>query len=126
MPAYDLHSTLSENTQFTESPLVDQLDNCPEDITMGVRNDEHVSHYATNECLKDLLIDWASIHLENAEQIWMEVLLKLNRIEEGGHNKLLKCNSLGNPQWTRADQDANFSLLSINMLACPLWQMAFF
>ena len=135
-PAYDLYSTLSENTQFTEGPLVDQLDDCPEDITMEVRNDEHVSHYATNECLKDLLIDWASIHLENGEQIrmkvrrqfvWQDVLLKLDRIEEGVVIiNLLKCSLLGNPQWTRADRDENFSLLLINMLAYPLWQMEFF
>ena len=72
-PPYDLYSTLSGNAQFTESPLVDQLDDCPKDITMGVCNDEHVSHDATNECLQDLLIDWASIHLENGEQIRMKV-----------------------------------------------------
>ena len=105
-PAYDLYSTLSENTQFTEGPLVDQLDDCPEDITMEVRNDEHVSHYATNECLKDFLIDWASIHLENGEQIrmkvrrqfvWQDVLLKLDRIEEGGHNKSVKVQFVEEP-----------------------------
>ena len=76
-PAYGLYSTLSENTQFTESPLVDQLDDCPEKITMEVRSDEHASHYATSECLKDLLIDWASMHLENGEQIRMKVCRNL-------------------------------------------------
>ena len=105
-PAYDLYSTFSENSQFIESLPVDQLDDCPEDITMEARNDKPVSHYATNECLTNLLIDWASTHLEKGEQIrlkvrrqfvWQDVLLKLDRIEEGGHNKSVKVQFVGEP-----------------------------
>ena len=70
-----------------------------------------VSHYATNECLKDLLVDWASTHLKNGEEIgikvrhqfvWQDVLLKLDRIEEGGHNRSVKVQFVGEPL---VDQD---------------------
>jgi hypothetical protein len=73
---------------------------------METRNDKPASHIATNECLKDLLIDCASTHLENGEQIrkkvlcqfvWQNVVLKLDRIEEGGHNKSVKVHFVGEP-----------------------------
>lgn len=105
-PACGLCSTFSENSQFIESLPVDQLDDCPEDITIEARNDKPVSHYATNECLANLLIDWASTHLEKGEQIrlkvrrqfvWQDVLLKLDGIEEGGHNKSVKVQFVGEP-----------------------------
>ena len=86
-PAYDLYSTPSENSEFTENIPVDQFD-------------------VYCECLKDLLVDWASTHLQNGEQIrmkvrrqfvWQDVLLKLDRIEEGGHNRSVKVQFVGEP-----------------------------
>ena len=112
-PAYDPYSTLSENSQLTGSLPVDQLDDCSEEITMEAHNDKHVPHYATNECLKDLLVDWASTHLENGDQIrmkvrrqfvWQDVLLKLDRIQEGGHNKSIKVQFVGEPSVDKGGQ----------------------
>lgn len=120
-PAYDLYSALStEHFLPDESLSVDQLDECPDDFTVEAH--DGVLHYAKDENLKNLLSQWGSSHLNSGEQIrmkvrrqfvWQDILLKLDRIEEGGHNKQLRVQFVGEPSVDRGGPSRElFSLVN--------------